>query len=336
VIAAAIDMKIEIIAEPRNDDEVHIFYQDLGEKDTFSLERPVTYRNQRDYIRSAFNVMARRGIRPLHGWNLQVKGNIPIAAGLSSSSAMTTGAVMTVATMAQKKLSRDDIALAAYDAEVAEFGESGGKMDHYASAFGGVIHVDTNLGKVANLPAKLASIIIGDSCEKKQDTVGDLRFIKTAVEREYEKISHEIDSFDRRTTPVNALYKSTHQTRNRERRMALATLRNRDLTNKALELLNEKNPDPEELGRMLTEHHRILRDEMDRSTPKIEKMITSALEAGALGCKINGSGGGGSMMAYCNRNDGEIASAIEQSGGKAYFVKVSTGLTTSVWTLKEF
>jgi galactokinase len=336
VIAAAIDMEIEIIAEPRNDDEVHIVYQDLGEEDTFSLERPVAYRNQRDYVRSAFNVMARRGIRPLHGWNLQVKGNIPIAAGLSSSSAMTVGAVRAVAQMAGRKISEEDIALIAYDTEVAEFGESGGTMDHYASTFGGVIHVDMILGKVTRLPAKLDSIIIGDSCEKKQDTVGDLRFIRTAIEREYENISQEIDSFDRRSTPLRAVCGLGHQALSRERRMALATLRNRDLTNKAFEMLSEKKPDPEELGRMFTEHHRILRDEMGRSTPKIEMMITSALEAGALGCKINGSGGGGSMMAYCNRKEGEIASAIEQSGGKAYIVKVSAGLRTAAGNLNEF
>jgi galactokinase len=238
---------------------------------------------------------------------------------------MTVGAVMAVSVMAQKKLSKEDVALAAYDAEVAEFGESGGTMDHYASAFGGVVHVDTSRGKVTSLPAKLASMVIGDSCEKKKDTVGDLRFIRTAVEREYGIISQEIDSFNRRTTSVNSVIQRTHQPTRRERRMAEATLRNRDLTNKALELLREKHPEPEEIGRMLTEHHEILRDGLDRSTPKIERMIKAALDAGALGCKINGSGGGGTMMAYCNRHEKEIASAIEQVGGNPYIVSVGRG-----------
>jgi galactokinase len=333
VIAAAIDMEIEIVVRPRADNDIHIFYHDLHEEDTFTLESDVTYRNRRDYVRSVFNVMARRGIRPSHGWDLHIRGNIPIAAGLSSSSAMTVGAAMAVAKMARKRVSKNDVALAAYDAEVAEFGESGGTMDHYASAFGGVIHVDISHGKVTRLPAKLASIVIGDSCEKKKDTVGDLRFIRTIVEREYESISQERDSFDRRTTPVSALSSLNHRTPTRNRRMAIATIQNRDLTNRALELLSKKNPDPEEVGRMLAKHHIILRDELDRSTPKIERMISAALEAGALGCKINGSGGGGSMMAYCNQQEKKIASAIEQAGGKAFIVKVCQG--ASITTIPE-
>jgi len=325
VIAAAIDMEIEIIAEPRQDNEIHIHYEDLGEEDAFSLESEVGYRNQRDYIRSAFNVMVRKGARLLQGWNLRVRGNIPIGAGLSSSSAMTVAAVMAIAEISDGKLSDTDVALAAYFAEVVEFGESGGTMDHYASAFGGVIHVDTSLGKVTRLPAELASIVIGDSQEKKKDTVGNLRFIRTSVEREYQMISNRNPSFNRRTTPVNEVYEISHQSPNIERRMTEATLRNRDLTYRALRMLHQKNPDPIELGRLLNEHHEILRDGLDRSTPKIEKMIRVALEAGALGCKINGSGGGGTMMAYCDQHQQEIALAIEKVGGKADIVKISSG-----------
>jgi len=325
VIAAAISMEMEITAAPRTDDEIHIVYLDLGEKDTFPIETEIPYRSRRDYLRSAFNVMAREGFRPRHGWSLQVKGNIPIAAGLSSSSAMTVGAVMAIARMAEKRVSERNVALAAYDAEVTEFGESGGTMDHYASVFGGVIHVDMENGTAIRLPARLASIVIGDSCEKKKDTVGDLRFIRTAVEREYEIMSQGISSFNRRTTSVDSVYKQRHQAPSQQRRMAEATLQNRDLTHRALELLSTRNPEPREIGRMLTEHHEILRDGLNRSTPKIERMIEASLSAGALGCKINGSGGGGTMMAYCNGQENEVASAIQHADGKAYIVEVSRG-----------
>ena len=331
VIAAAISMEMEITAAPRTNDEIHIVYFDLREEDTFPIETEIPYRSRRDYLRSAFNVMARQGFRPRHGWSLQVKGNIPIAAGLSSSSAMTVGAVMAIAKMAEMRISEKNVALAAYDAEVTEFGESGGTMDHYASVFGGVIHVDMESGTAIRLPARLASIVIGDSCEKKKDTVGDLCFIRTTVEREYEIISHGISSFNRRTTPVESVYEQRPQAPSRERRMAEATLQNRDLTYRALRLLKNTNPEPCEIGKMLTEHHEILRDGLNRSTPKIERMIEASLRAGALGCKINGSGGGGTMMAYCNGKENEVSSAIQRAGGKTYIVKVSRGasLTTS-------
>jgi galactokinase len=332
VIAAAIDMAIEIVVCPREDDMIHIEYSDLGEKDEFSRDSEIQYRNRRDYIRSAFNAMRRRGFKPKRGWDLIISGTIPIAAGLSSSSAMTVGIIMTVAKMAGKKLSKEEIALAAYEAEVAEFGESGGTMDHFASAVGGILHVDMENKKITKLPAHLDSIVIGDSGEKKKDTVGDLRYIRTTVEKEYDAITKKINSFDRRTTPANQIYELTRRKLTKEMRMAEATLRNRDLTKRALDLLTRRNPNPSLLGELLQEHHEILRDDLNRSTPKIERMIQAALEAGAVGCKINGSGGGGSMMAYAPGWEKEVASAIRQVGGTGYIVKVDKGATLNMIT----
>ena len=325
VVAAAIDMAIEIVCSPRDDDEIHIDYSDLGEKDSFAIDSEIDYRNKRDYIRSAFNVMRRKGFKPTQGWNIQVSGNIPIAAGLSSSSAMTVGAIMAVAEIAGKKLSKDAVALTAYDAEVAEFGESGGTMDHFASVFGGIIHIDMESKEVNELPAELDSIVIGDSGEQKKDTVGDLRYIRTTVENEYKLIKKKIISFNHRKTPANMVYELTQRKPSKERQMAEATLRNRDLTNQAVEVLREIKPDPHVLGEMLEEHHEILRDDLNRSTPKIERMIQASSSAGAVGCKINGSGGGGSMMAYTSGLEREVASAIQMAGGTAYIVKVGRG-----------
>jgi len=325
VIAAAIDMAIEIVATSRDDNVIHIDYSDLGDSDEFTLDSDIEYHSKRDYVRSSFNVMRRKEYEPTHGWNLNVSGNIPIAAGLSSSSALTVGVVMAIAEMAGKKLPKEDVALTAYDAEVAEFGESGGTMDHYASAVGGIIHVDMESKKVTKLPAELDSIVIGDSGEKKKDTVGDLRYIRTTVENEYEAIRKGITTFDHRKTPAKEVYELTRRKPSKERKMAEATLRNRDLTNRALELLSESSPDPSVLGEMLQEHHEILRDDLNRSTPKIEKMIEVARGAGALGCKINGSGGGGSMMAYASGWQKEVASAIQLAGGTAYVAKVGKG-----------
>jgi galactokinase len=234
---------------------------------------------------------------------------------------------MLVAYLAGQEMNPEEIALTAFDAEVAEFGESGGTMDHYATAVGGIIHVNMADGQVTQLPAQLGTIIIGDSGEEKKDAVGDLQYIRTTVEREYEAIASKIDSFDRRTTPVNRVYELGKRKPTKERSMAEATLRNRDLTYRALESLKTINPNQQEIGNMLREHHEIMRDSLDRSTPKIERMIDASYSAGALGCKINGSGGGGSMMAYTVGNEKEIASAIENEEGKAYVVKVGKGAT---------
>jgi galactokinase len=75
---------------------------------------------------------------------------------------------------------------------------------------------------------------------------------------------------------------------------------------------------------MLTEHHRWLKV-LGVSTPKLDRLVEAALEAGALGAKLNGSGGGGCMFAYAPGKQQRVAEAIERFGGKAFIVSVAQG-----------
>lgn len=99
----------------------------------------------------------------------------------------------------------------------------------------------------------------------------------------------------------------------------------RDLTQKAKALLSESDFSPAALGELLDVHHKLLAQKLGISTPKIEELITVAKNAGALGCKINGSGFGGCMIAYAPDATEEVAKAIEEAGGKAYLVSISDG-----------
>jgi galactokinase len=328
VIPAALDMSIKIVAHPTADKAIRIDYLDTGGLDIIELAGLVPYRNNRDYFRSALNVMSNLGIVPKQGWHLKVQGNIPIASGLSSSSALTTAAVLAVAGMSGNELGKNRLAELAFLAEVVEFGESGGKMDHYASAFGGLIHLAfEEQPRVTQLPARPEGFVIGDSLEKKKDTVGDLRFIRETVEREYAEIEKETPSFDRRHTPINEVHELSRVTIPSGRRMAEATLMIRDLTRKALSLLSKPTVDGAALGALINEHHEYLRDGLDRSTPKIEKLIARSLDAGALGCKINGSGGGGTMLAYAPGSEESVARAIQEGGGIPHIVRIGKGAT---------
>ena len=49
-------------------------------------------------------------------------------------------------------------------------------------------------------------------------------------------------------------------------------------------------------------------------------MLAAAMETGAVGGKINGSGGGGCMFVYAPERTDRVADAIESAGGKAYIV----------------
>jgi len=326
VISAALNKRIKFDIKTRNDSQIKVNYLDLQIKEQFNFTKKIEYSHKRDYLRSAFNVLARKNIVPLTGAEITISGDIPIAAGLSSSSALAVASVMTIAELAKKSLEKKEIANLAFEAEVLEFGESGGMMDHLASIFGGIIHVDFGERiEITPLTANLNGFVIGDSLEKKNDTVGDLRMIRNNVETGYNTLKKKISGFSHRETSIQTVIEHSNDLPDVCKQMTETTIRNRDLTRKALKILRNKNPNPDTIGEMLDEHHELMRDGLMRSTEKIEKMIQVAKEAGALGCKINGSGGGGTMLAYAPGKEKEVAKALEKTSGVPYIIKISEG-----------
>ncbi|MHA2426265.1 MAG: GHMP family kinase ATP-binding protein [Candidatus Thorarchaeota archaeon] len=259
VLPAAINLFIEISAYPRDDDLICIDYADTGDSDEFPIDTLLAHRNERDYVRSAFNVILDLQSPPKTGWNSSISGNIPLAGGLSSSSALAVASVLTAGYMGGLAFNPSNLARYAYEAEVERFGESGGMMDHFASAFGGIIHVEmTPDQRVTPLPARLDNFVIGDSRKKKKDTVGNLREIRKTVEEGYKEITSKHPDFNRRTTLLNDILSRSGT--DSSVLMAEGTLKNRDLTADAYRLLQKENPEAKLLGELLNQHHEILRD----------------------------------------------------------------------------
>ena len=326
VISAAINQYITISSEIRKDKTFKINLLNYHKTESFVIGEKLTYKHSRDYLRSAYNVLREKGIQPLNGAQMKVFGNIPIAAGLSSSSAFAVACIMAFSKLANTTITREQIAQYAYEAEVVEFGESGGMMDHLSSVFGKIIHV--NFGdnfKLRQLPSEINGFVIGDSLEKKKNTVGDLKIIRTSVENGYNLLKKELTDFNHKTTPLDKIIEVIEILPEPIRTITLTTIQNRDLTREALKYLEKKNPESEIIGQLIVYEHKLLRDGLNRSTPKIEKMIKNCLNAGALGCKINGSGGGGSILAYAPGKEKEVSKAIKKSDGIPYIIKISEG-----------
>ncbi|MCS7253749.1 MAG: hypothetical protein NZ781_06975 [Armatimonadetes bacterium] len=327
VISCAIDLHIRIYGRRRSDNLFVINMPDIGEVDVIDITHPIVYRRQRDYIRSCLNVVLKEGYELPCGYDVEVRGNIPINAGTSSSSALVI-AWTKFLLIASGSHDADDtvkVAKLAHRAEVIEFKEPGGMMDHYTSSLGGTLHIDCKEPiSVERLPVKLTGLVLGDSLERKQ-TLDILRSSKEDVLYGIRQLSQWIDGFDLRTTPTEVILQYARKLEERFRRKVVANVYNRDICLRALEMLREGEFDEWELGRLLLEHQAHLRDGLGVSTRKIDAMIDAAISAGALGGKINGSGGGGCMFAYAPGREKEVAEAIESVGGRAYIVKVDPG-----------
>jgi galactokinase len=88
VIPCAISLRITMEAGRRKDREIRIDLPDIGSREEFSLAGPLPYSRERDYFRSAVNVLRREGLTFARGLDCSVRGSIPINAGTSSSSAL--------------------------------------------------------------------------------------------------------------------------------------------------------------------------------------------------------------------------------------------------------
>jgi galactokinase len=328
IIAAAINKRIFIRGTPREDNLIKIDLPDLGEKEEFSIEKDITYHKERDYLRSVVNVLKRKGIRFDSGWDCHLHGTIPINAGTSSSSALVVAWSKFILEAVGEKAfnSPEEIAELGFLAEVAEFHEPGGKMDHYASSLGGVVNVlfEDEL-KVKRLKNPLKSFVLADSLQKK-DTTGMLGYIKSHVLDGMETVRKKIAGFDLKDPIGTREWEAMQTLPSDNKRLLQGTLMTRDLTRKGRELFETDDFDHKKFGQLLTQQHEVLRDYLQTSTPKIDKMMDAALDAGALGGKLNGSGGGGCMFAYAPDRTEQIARAIQRVGAKVDIIQIDQGV----------
>lgn len=327
VIPAAISLRLTVEGKRRNDRWIHVDLPDVNRSETLFLQKEMAYMGPKDYLRSAANVLQRCGFLFSSGFDAAVRSTIPVNAGASSSSAFTVAWTAFLAQMSDRPVdSPGQLARLAYEAEVLEFHEAGGMMDQYSSACGGVIFLDFLPDvTVEPLAADLKTFVLGDSGEPK-DTQAILARVKNGVLNIVKQLSAKQPSFSLRTATVDSIAEFKQLLEPDRFQLLRGTVLNHQITREARLLLQANPLDHRRFGEWLSRHQDVLRDIQKISTPKIDRMIDSALKAGALGAKINGSGGGGCMFAYAPDDPETVAKAIEEAGGKATIVTVDRGV----------
>ena len=323
VIAMAISLRGKIKGEKREDKEIIFHKPDLGETESFSLN-DLSYTKPRDYFKSGIKVCQNERLTFSSGFECEITSEIPIRAGTSSSSAIMVSWIHFLSRMADEPANWDQqkIGKLAYKAEVTEFNEPGGMMDQYSVAVGNIIYLESEPTlSIQTLNPNLGAFVLGDSCEPK-DTIGILSRCRDSRLDIIRKLKVKNPNESVHNLDENA---NLSDLNGEEKKIIHGTIQNRDLLKKALIELEKDETNHELIGALLTEHHTVLRDILKVSTPKIESMLNVALEAGAMGGKISGSGGGGCMFAYAPGNSNEVAEAIEKVGGEAYIVTSDKG-----------
>ncbi|MEM2636909.1 MAG: galactokinase family protein [Candidatus Korarchaeota archaeon] len=329
VIPLAINRYVWIKGHARDDEKIRVELVDLEKKWETTINTINPSPQPRDYLSSGVNVFLKSGYKLPTGFDAKIWGNVPMFAGLGSSSAFVIGWLKFLFSFAGISLEPLQLAHLGYKAEVEEFHEPGGCEDHVASAFGGMTymepHVMPPIVERVNIPP--GYFVIGDSREKKP-TLDILARVKkwgfTAINelrnKGYPEIREITLSHIKGISPNDVPFIDKLE----------SIIEIRDITFSALKELR-KDPssiDAHYIGSLLNKHHELLRDVLEVSTPKIDAMISAAIKAGALGGKIVGSGGGGCMFAYCLESPEKVARAIAQAGGDPIIVEPASGAET--------
>jgi len=341
IIAMAISKYIYLEAERVSDPYFDIILPDIDETLEIPLNnKELEYDTKRDYLKSGYNQFLRKGVVFNKGYKIKITGDIPIGAGVSSSSALVMAWLSFLNEISNNPLNKDELAREGYNTEVKEFNEAGGKMDFFTSIHGNLIYLDLqNKEDVIKVDTKLDGFVLGNSLEKK-DTVQDLMRVKNTALEAFKILKELYPKFDRYKTSLDEIAPYLPSLKRDSQKVIEGNIENRDITLQAKELLlknvnllqgkikesKKLNLFYQQLGNLLNSHQTQLDRNVGISTKKINKMIKNCLSVGALGAKINGSGFGGTMFALFPENENSLKDAIEEAGGEAYIIKTSNGV----------
>ena len=142
VVPAAIDKAAFLAISLRDDNEIHLFANDLDERFSIRADqlKPIADLDWPNYMLGAVAQFTERGIQ-VRGFNAMLTSDIPIGAGLSSSAAVECATVFALNHLLQTGFDKIDMVKMAQRAEHKYAGVMCGIMDQFASAMGKKDHV---------------------------------------------------------------------------------------------------------------------------------------------------------------------------------------------------
>ncbi len=321
IIATTINKEIFIEAVKNNTAKFKIFKKDLNLYDSIDINQIISP-NEKDFLRIAIRVLKKYNCIPNEGYDILIKSDIPINSGLSSSSALIVAWVNFLLTkFSNISISPKLLAEISYEIEVLEMNGSGGKMDQYTIAYGKTIYLDTITDEVKSFDHNLCDMIIGVSNQPK-DTQGLLKRLKENASMSIENIKNKVPNFSiynkkniQKTSYLDLLDEDLKP-------YFKAAVGNFSLTIDAKKEFSKSFLDINKISSLMNSHHNYLYKELKITTPEIDKMIEISKENGALGSKIVGSGGGGSIVSLSTDSyvSNQIILGLKQIGVKDAFI----------------
>lgn len=212
----------------------------------------------------------------MHEIRLTYEADLPARSGLGTSSSFAVGMLNAFYALKGKYADKKKLADEAIYLERVLCEEAGGWQDQIAASFGGFNRINFNTdGTYDVLP-----VII--SPERKKNLNDNLMMFFTG--------------FTRFSSDVQKANAGTKETQEAKEKRYLEML---SLVDKAEQILTDKNTDLDNFGRLLDHTWKLKKQTGSAvSTNSIDALYEKGIQAGALGGKLLGAGGGGFLVFY--------------------------------------
>jgi mevalonate kinase len=224
------------------------------------------------------NTLQHFGVERVPAFNLTVNSTIPVASGLGSGAAVSAAMARAIAGFLGQEISNADVSDISYESEKIYHGTPSG-IDNTVVSFAQAVYFEKGAPLALVEIGRPFSLLISDTgiSSNTKLVVDDVRAGWKEAPQKYENIFKAIG----------------------------------ELTVQARKTLRLGNLD--RLGELMN-MNQVLLQEMGVSSPELDRLYRSAIEAGALGAKISGGGRGGNLIVLSpDGHEQDIESALKTS-----------------------
>jgi galactokinase len=289
----AISQGVVVDALAVDDLMIRAHARDLDEQFAFAVTQRERERGWRAFVIGMAAELEALGV-DVSGATLEIGGDLPRGAGLSSSAALEVAlclALLALAGIDAEEPGRLELARVCSRVENEWVGAQTGMLDQLASLFGEpdtALLIDFATLQLEPVPLRLGDwrLVVLDSRERHDHAGGGYNERRAECARACEllgvKALSEALPSAAAQLPEPLAHRARHVLSENERvRAAVAALRDGDMP---------------ELGVLLSSSHASLRDDFEISTPAVEATVARRLGAGAAGARIMGGGFGGCVL----------------------------------------
>jgi galactokinase len=330
VLAIAIDRAVWIAARRRTDRRVEISSEPLAERVRFDLDAIRDDQAVRilprwaRYVAGVIVVLGEVECELTDGFDAVVASDLPMAAGLSSSAALTSATAVLVERLANRPISRETLARCCQQVEHRFVGVPCGILDPYCSLFGTAGRaIEIDCRQLRHRPVPLPTdvqILVADTCVPRALADSAYSERRAACESALAAIQRRVPSLaclaDATIDDLARVAQELPEPVVRHARFVIAEDRRvRDLSD------GLAAGDCRAAGRLMEESFVGARDDYEICIPEMEVLWqTLRRSPGYIGARQAGAGFGGCLVALCDAaTTAAFCAAVNAASGPAGF-----------------